>query len=148
MNNLGVAELTVIATAVLIACGIMLLPMIFYLLTIQKALNRCSLQNRTMTPGLVWLALIPLFNLIWNFFIVTAVAKSLGNEFRSRNIQAENEPGKSIGLAYAILVCCSIIPFLGILAGLAGLVLWIVYWVKIAEFSNRIAQPAIAATAS
>ena len=38
--------------------------------------------------------------------------------------------GKLIGLAMCICGACSIIPILGAIAGLASLVLWIVYWVK------------------
>lgn len=37
---------------------------IFYLLTLMRALQKCSPQSRTMQPGMVWLLLIPLFNLI------------------------------------------------------------------------------------
>ena len=37
-----------------------------------------------------------------------------------------------------ILFACGVIPLLGILAGLAGIVCWIVYWVRIAEFSRRL----------
>ncbi len=40
-----------------------------------------------------------------------------------------------------ILICCGIIPLLGILCSLGGLVCWILYWVKIAGYSNRIAEP-------
>jgi hypothetical protein len=138
MGNIGVPELAIMS-GLLIFCAVLVVPMIFYLLTLQKALERCAPPNRAMTPGLVWLSLIPLFNLIWNFFIVLALAKSLGNEFRSRGMQAEAEPGQSIGLAYAILFCCAIVPFLGILAAFAGIVMWIVYWVKIADYSRRLA---------
>jgi len=46
---------------------------IFYLLTLQKALSRVSPRNRLMEPGMVWLSLIPLFNIIWAFFIATRI---------------------------------------------------------------------------
>ena len=32
---------------------------IFYILSLQKALNRCAPENRAMEPGMVWLLLIP-----------------------------------------------------------------------------------------
>ncbi len=114
---------------------------VFYCLTLQKALSRCSPQNRTLTPGLVWLYLIPLFNLVWHFFIVINIAKSLHAEFVSRNMVEEPNPGQGIGLAMCILNVSGIIPYVGFLTSLAGLVCWIIYWVKIAEFSNKIALP-------
>ena len=58
-----------------IVFAVLLVPMIFYLLTLQKALNRCSPECRAMNPGMVWLMLIPLFNVVWQFFIVINLAK-------------------------------------------------------------------------
>jgi hypothetical protein len=126
----------------LIGCAIMLLPAIFYMLTLQKALNRCSPENRAMAPGLVWLLFIPGFNLIWHFFVVLNLAKSLGAEFPKRGISEEPNPGKTIGLVMCILACCSIIPVLGFFCGLGGFVCWIIYWVKIAGFSGKLAGAA------
>jgi len=137
-NGAGMAGLFV---GMLIGFAIFLVPVIFYLLTLQKALNRCSPENRAMAPGMVWLMLIPLFNLIWHFFVVINVAKSLGAEFQKRGITEEPKPGQTIGMIMCILAVCSIIPLLGILCSLGWLVCWILYWVKIAGFSGKIAAP-------
>jgi hypothetical protein len=118
-----------------------LLPVIFFLLTLQKALQRCSLRSRVMEPGQVWLLLIPVFNLVWQFILVSNVATSLGNEFRARNMVREAEPGKALGHAYCILGLCSVIPFVGILTSIAALICWILYWVKIAGYSSELAYP-------
>jgi len=121
---------------------VMIVPAVFYLLTLQKALARCGEQARTTSPESVWLMLIPLFNLVYGFILVGNVARSLGNEFARRGIaNAEREPGKSLGIAMCVLNIGSIIPFLGIPLALASLVCWIVYWVKIADFSGMIAVP-------
>ncbi len=115
---------------------------IFYCLTLQKALSRCSPQNRTLSPGLVWLYLIPVFNLVWHFFIVINLAKSLHAEFVSRNMVEEPEPRTGDWPGHVYPECWSRgIPYLGGLAGIAGFVCWIIYWVKIAGFSGKIAQP-------
>ena len=127
------------AIGLLIGCAIFLIPFIFYLLTLQKALNRCSPENRAMNPGMVWLTLIPLFGLVWQFFVVINVAKSLGAEFQKRGMAEEPQPGKTLGLVTCILSCCGIIPFLGILCSLGALVCWIIYWVKIAGYSAKLA---------
>jgi hypothetical protein len=118
------------------------LPAVFYLLTLQKALARCSQQARTTSPESVWLTLIPLFNMIYQFILVINVSKSLGNEFVRRGIaNADPEPGKSLGIAMCVLNVGSVIPLLGIPLAIAGLVCWIIYWVKIADFSGMIAIP-------
>ena len=139
---LGVPGAFQIMSIVFVMVLIGLIPTIFYIITLQKTLNRCAPENRAMPPENVWLLLIPVFSMVWQFIVVGNIAKSLAAEFRQREIQVEEiEPGKSIGLAYCILNVCSIIPFLGILSALAGLVCWIMYWVKIDGYSAKLAFP-------
>ncbi|MDY3556055.1 hypothetical protein R5W24_005218 [Gemmata sp. JC717] len=115
---------------------------IFFLLTLSKALHRCHPDSRTMEPGMVWLALIPLVGIAWIFVNVLRVAESLRNEFRYRRWHRRGEDyGYGIGLAYCCLMLASIIPYCGSLFGLAGLVCWIMYWVKIANLSRQIERP-------
>ncbi len=116
-----------------------LVALILYLLTLQNALKKCAPASRTMAPGRVWLTLIPLFGLVWHFIVVFNVAKSLGNEFTRLGIPCpEPAPGQTIGLASCVCNCCIFIPLLGGLAGLAGLVLWAIYWVRIANYSRAL----------
>ncbi len=120
-------------TVVFIAIAVMLVPYIFYLLTLQKALNRCSPENQVMKPGLVWLLFIPLFNIVWQFFVVLNIAKSLGAEFQKRGMAEDPTPGQTLGLVMCIgnLIC-----------GPVGLICWILYWIKIAGYSSKLAVPA------
>ena len=120
---------------------IALIPTIFFFLTMQRALARCMASSRTMTPGQVWLGLIPIFGLVWPFFLVSALSDSLHNEFTRRGIVEEPQPGRTLGLAYAILGLLSAVPFVGFVTCVPALVCWILYWVKIAGFSAKIALP-------
>lgn len=43
----------IVLTAMLIGLAIGLIPLIFFCLTVQKALNRVSPENRAMQPGMV-----------------------------------------------------------------------------------------------
>ncbi len=88
---------------------------------------------------MLWLLLVPLVGRVWHFFVVSGMANSLESEFTRRNIPPVAErPGYSIGVAMCVFRVCVFIPGLGILAEFAGLVLWIIYWSKIAEFSRRL----------
>lgn len=140
---------TVFAGAMLlvvaVSCLVGLAITIFYLLTLQKCLNRVSPVNRAMNPPMVWLNLIPLFNLVWMFITVLKIAESLVKEAQARGINL-GDGGKTLGLAYAILGVCGIIPIVGIASSLAAVVCWIMYWVKIAGYSSQLAAP-LAATA-
>lgn len=141
MND-GMYSIAAFLPLIFIMFAIFMIPTIFYILTLSKALKRCAPENQAMPPDNVWLLLIPLFSIVWQFIVVTNIAKSLAAEFRARDIHTDEvEPGKSIGLAYCILNCCAIIPLLGILAGIAGLICWILYWVKIDNYSSQISMP-------
>jgi hypothetical protein len=118
-----------------------LLPMIFYILTLSRALTKCSRESITIEPGMLWLLLIPFVNLVWHFFVVIGMAKSLGNEFKARNLtNLDPLPGQSIGIAMCVCAACGIIPVIGFIAGLGSIVLWIIYWIKIADFSRQLTQ--------
>ena len=143
---MGYLGASAIMMTVLIALGVSLLPMIFYLLTLQSTLQEVKPENRKMDPGMVWLSIIPLFGIIWQFIVVGNIADSLKSEFAQRNINVgEDRPGYSIGLTFCILLCCTIIPFLGILSGIGGFVCWIIYWVKIAGFKSTLKSARAAA---
>jgi hypothetical protein len=123
---------------ILVACGVVLLPTIFYLLTLQKALSKCSPYNRTMPPGNVWLQIIPVFGFVWQFFVIGALSSSLKREYDARRMPIEAQPGRSLGIAMGVLLLVSFIPYVGIPCGIAYLVLWIMYWVKISNYSRAL----------
>jgi len=124
----------VLFIAILLIC---LLPVILCLITLQKTLTKCSMASRTMAPEFVWLVLIPLFGIYWQFKVVFAMAQSLRNEFKRRNLTiSEENPGESIGLWMCICTCCTIIPKVGSIAGLIGFVLWLVYWMKMSAYAK------------
>ena len=114
-----------------------LLPYFFFLIHLSKLFNKCNVKNRKMDGGLVWLLLIPVFNIGWLFYVIFNVRDTLKSEFNSRKIETDDvEFGFSVGLAYAITSACCIIPFLGVFCSIPTLVLWIVYWVKINKYSK------------
>ena len=119
--------------------AIFLIPTIFYLLTLQKALQAVSVENRRMPPGQVWLSLIPLFNLVWMFIVVNKIAESFAAECYLLNIPTdETNPTQGIGNTKNILALCTMIPIVGVLAGIGYIVCWIMHWVKVNEYKNLI----------
>jgi hypothetical protein len=141
MSVIGVPELLVVAGVLLVLC----LP-IWYLLTLQRALERCSVESRTLSPKKVWLLLIPLFNIVWQFFVVDHVSTSLHNEFKRRQIPGVRSfPGHAVGMAMCSLgALATILPYAGSPSGfnfalfLATIPLSIVYWVVIAHHSRML----------
>jgi len=120
----GSLFLEIAVTLLLIGLGIS------YLWTLYKALSLCSPDSRTLSPGMVWLLLIPLFNIVWQFIVVSRLSSSLHNEFEKRGMHEHPAPGRSIGIATCILFIFGASP--------PGLVCWIVYWFKIDRYSNKL----------
>lgn len=139
---------SVLLVALLIGLLVCLVPAIFFLITQQNTLKAIQPQNRSMSPGEVWLQLIPLFGIVWQFIVVSRISTSIGAELASRNsfsfenpqyaqgYEGGERPTYQIGIAYCVLFCCSIIPILGTLTGIAGIICWIIYWVKLSEYKN------------
>lgn len=145
MGPLGFNELLIIGFIF-----IALVPTIFFLITQQATLNNIQVQNRAMSPGEVWLQLIPLFGLVWQFIVVSRIADSISRELASENSfsfeqsqgnyssSGNEKPTYNIGIAYCVLLCCSVIPYLGVLAAPAGLICWIIYWVRLSKYKNKL----------
>jgi hypothetical protein len=134
-----VTWLFIICMIILLVC---LIPAIFYLLTLQNILKAISHQNRAMRPGQVWLLLIPFFGLAWHFIVVSNISTSIEQEYKSKGIAVENRPTYNIGLVMCILLGCSSLIFffffLRSLISIAALICWIIYWVKVNEYKNKI----------
>ena len=115
--------------------AVILVPYILFLLTLQRTLQIISPENRRMPPGNVWLMFIPLFNIIWQFIMVSRIADSLRDECIRLNIPVgEQRPTYNIGLTYNI---CSITSgFIPIIGALAAITTWILYWVKVNEYKK------------
>jgi hypothetical protein len=112
---------------------------ILYILTLRRALTECAPHNRATSPDSPWLLLIPFFNLVWGFILYPRISESLEREFRQRNLPIEPEPAKSLGLTLAILQACGIVPVVNIFTGIAGLICYILYWIKISGYANQLA---------
>lgn len=137
---------------------------ISYLLTLQRALKECAPASRTIKPWTVWLMLIPVFGLVWQFVIVMNLTKSLGNEFRRLGIPCpEATLGRNIGLASCVCYCCLVfLPLVGrllvcpiflalvgrLFAAIIGVVLWIAYYNRITDCSHTLGAHQAMAPAS
>jgi hypothetical protein len=101
----------------------------------QKALNLAGPNHQKMQPAMVWLMLIPLFNLVWHFFVVKNVSESV-KSWAAEHAKSVDDAGYTIGLIACIANCCSLVPVLNLLAGPVGLVCFIIWWVKVAGFNR------------
>lgn len=109
---------------------------ILFLLNLQNVLKEVDSKNREVPDSNVWLMLIPLFNVVYGFILYPKICDSVKKEYAYRGFEASHSFQRELAIAMPILTLCSIIPFLGALAGIANLVIFIIFWVKMAEYKN------------
>ncbi len=138
MNDSEAATMAFIIGFAVIMLVISLAIAVAICLMLTSCYKRIPAEHRKMEPGMVWLLLIPCFSLVWNFFVFPRLSESYLSYFTSKGRTDVGDCGRGIGLAYAICSACSIIPYLGIIGGLAGLVLLIIYLIKAYELKGQI----------
>jgi len=131
----------------------------FYLLTLHRTLNAVAPDRRRMAPGMVWLAAIPGWNLVWCFFNGIEIPASLRSEFVARELDDATSYGQGLGVANAV------INFVNHLLGIywlfhtpirghwwderglplaigcgvvAAVVVWFKFWVRMASYGERL----------
>ena len=123
--------------AMLLGLIISLVIRFFYCRSIRNLLRLIHPENRFLEPKHAWLAMIPVFNIYWNFVLASRISNSLNNEFYDRKIAEEERPGLSAGLLYAVFVVLTNIPLGTMYIGIFGLLTifhFIRYWVKVENF--------------
>jgi len=128
------AALLVMGIALLISLGIA----IVICALLYSAQTRIPEEHRKIPAGHVWLLLIPLFNLVWNFFVFPRVADSYKSYFNAQGRTEVGDCGRTVGLWYAICGAVSIVPCINYIAGPAALVLLIIYLVKIWSLRGQV----------
>ena len=123
------------AVFILIIAIIVIVVSIFYLLNLQNLMKSIKEENREVSPGNVWLMLIPVFSLIYAFILYPKISASVKKELESRGM--EGDGSKNLALALAITGGLSVVPFLNTIAGLANLVIFIIWWSKTAGYKNK-----------
>jgi len=139
-HNIPEGYLAIFWTIIIIALVIGYTIEILFILTLHNTMKAVSIQNRAMPIGQLWLLLIPLFGTVWIFIVVNKLSQSIEKEFLTRSVAVEPRPTYSIGLTYSILGASTIlpIPIINSLIAFAALICWIIYWIKVGEYKNRL----------
>ncbi|MDG2423234.1 MAG: DUF4328 domain-containing protein [Phycisphaerales bacterium] len=83
---------------------------------IYDAAKAADPKHRNMEPGLVWLLIIPIFNVFWNFRALPAVADSLAATLRDHG-KDEGDCGRFFGYIWSLLM---IAWWILLIVGIAG----------------------------
>ena len=111
--------------------------MIFFVLNLQQLLKMIGEENRQIDPVILWISLIPMIGWLLQIYIVIKVSQSITLELQKRGMTIKEEhPGRSIGIAYCILMLLSSVPFIGLILLCFGLYLWVSYWIKMSDYKK------------
>ena len=132
----------IILLVVLVALAIGLAAAVVACLVLSSALKALPEEHRQVESWQLWLLTIPCFNLVWNFFVFPKVSRSYESYFRSMG-RTDVGGASQVGWCYCICSAASLVPSNQI-AGLAGLVLLIIYLVKINGYRKQIVSGDIA----
>lgn len=97
------------------------------------ALERIPVEDRKQEPALALLLLIPLFSLLWAFWVYPRIAASLESYFSRRGDRSVGDCGRTLALVFCI---CSLIPFFHLIA----LVCMILFFAKVYTLTGRIGR--------
>ncbi len=145
---LGVGCYGVVLLAIL---GIVLM----FFLALHRCLAECRPENRAMEPGLVWLNLVPVLNLIFPFITVAQIGSSLRREYKARGLTRKGTYGAALGWTWLLTIAATGvlcffaqfldefseavgIPLVGflVLGFLLSFGLGIAYWTVIGNFTT------------
>jgi hypothetical protein len=121
-------------------------------LFLSSCFKRIPEEHRKLRPGMVWLLMIPCFNIVWNFFVYPALSESYTAAFESQGSNPHGDCGRTLALVYCILVAVSVvlsmIPCISIIScftSLASLVVWILILVKAGGLKSQISDTRVEA---
>lgn len=111
-----------------------------YILNLHRCFDAIQPAFRPPVPtALVWLGLVPYLGFIALIAAIVLLSMSLKKEGEARQTEVFGDGGLALGLAGFILSLLAVIPFIGLLFGLAGLVCWILHWMKVSGFRRALA---------
>ena len=121
--------------------ALFILPVVFFVITLQNTLNAISPENRKMPFANVWLLFIPLFNFYWQFVVVNKIAQSIALECEKLQIPVkETKPTYNLGLSWNICYILFLIPIARLWMSIILMITWILYWIKVSQYKKLIIE--------
>lgn len=111
-----------------IILAIPLLAYLFYVLEVSRTLGSIDPEFRSQTPSMAWLLLIPVFNVIWFFFLINAIRDGFEQMALHGRLRKEVDTGHKVGMAMGCCWAASFIPRLIFLSIIPLFVFSVLHW--------------------
>lgn len=113
----------------------------FYLRLTSRMLYAMQPASRKLSPGIVWIGLIPVFHLIWPLILNPLICASVRAELESRNKDEYGNYGLTLGILYPLMILGGgYVPYVGRVVIAAGFLLWFLFWMRLSDYKRRIEE--------
>lgn len=133
--QLGMISVVIILFYLIFVVGIFLL-LVYYVKTIIEVMVHVRPSNRLTGVSNILLNYVPLVNIVYGFIVYPKICDSIKNEYKTLGLPEDGDFGKGLAITLQALTLTMFIPFLNFLTSIAGLVLWILLWVKFNKYLN------------
>ena len=113
---------------------------VFYIRAISKTIKAIDPEYRTQAPGMAWLLLIPVFNVIWFFFLLKSIKTGFFRMYENRRINQPIDTGYTYGVAMGCCWAAIFIPKLIFIALIPMFVFSILHWTKLNNARKRLSD--------
>ncbi|MCH2182996.1 MAG: hypothetical protein MK108_13415 [Mariniblastus sp.] len=109
---------------------------------IYKPYSKLPPAYQTLSPGLIWLLLVPLANLVIMLLIVLQVPDAFRKYFDHVGDSSVGDCGKLVGQIWAIATLCCFVPVVNYVAVFPAIACMILFTVKLWELAGKIGNKA------
>ncbi len=117
-----------------------LVAFIFYIRAISKTIKAIDPEYRSQAPGMAWLLLIPVFNVIWFFFLLKSIKNGFLRMYENKRINQPIDTGYVYGIAMGCCWAASFIPKLIFVTLIPMFVFSIIHWTKLNNARKRLSD--------
>jgi hypothetical protein len=101
-------------------------------------LKRIPIAQRKLNPGMAFLLMIPLFSVIWAFFVHPKVAESIRDYYQSQGDDRHGDCGATLAVWHCILAVGAMVPLVGLFMAIGSSVLISLFYVKAFKLTKYI----------
>ncbi len=115
--------------------------LILFCLTLKNTIEAADVQNRAVEPGKVWLMLIPVFSMVYPFFLFPKISTTIKNQLEQNNAAESGDYALMLGRAFPTLYLLQLVipnDTISSLVSLAGFVCFIIFWVKMGGYKSKL----------
>lgn len=108
--------------------AIPLIAYVLYVLEVSRTLGAIDPDLRIQGPGMAWLLLVPVFNVIWFFFLINAIRDGFEKMASRGRLKKDVDTGYKVGIAMGCCWAASLIPRLIFLSIIPLFVFSVLHW--------------------